>query len=59
MKTTCSRARQLEITVFFYSPARGSRTAYYVRDNFWSRVRRVGSGHPVFRKSATSLFQPY
>ena len=56
MKITCSRARQLEITIFFYSPARDARPIYYVRENSRSRTRRVGSSHLVFGKSTVSLF---
>ena len=54
-----SRARQLKIAVSFYSPARGLRTVYCVREDFWSRVRRVESGHPVFRRGTVLSFWPY
>jgi len=58
MKIMRSRTRQLKISIFFYSPARGSRPAYCVREDFWSKTRRVGSNHLVFRRSAISLFWP-
>ena len=52
IKITRSRARQLKISISFYSPARGSRPAYCVREDSWSRTRRVESGHSVLRRSA-------
>jgi len=58
IKITRSRARQLKISISFYSPARGSRPAYCVREDSWSRTRRVGNNHLVFRRSAISLFWP-
>jgi len=45
MKITHSRVRQLEITVFVYSPERGSRPIYHMREDSRSRIRRAGSGH--------------
>jgi len=59
MKTTYLRARQLETAISLYSPARGSRTIYYVKENSWSRVRRVRSDHQVLGRGTTSSFQPY
>jgi len=47
----CSRARQLEIAISIYSPARGSRPDHHVEKNSWSRVRGSESDHPVFRKA--------
>jgi len=38
--------------------ARGSRPAYCVRENSWSRTRRVGSNHLVFGRSTVSSFWP-
>jgi len=58
MKIMHSRARQLEIAVFFYSPARGSRPNHRAVGNFWSRVRGSGSGHPVFGRSIVSSLWP-
>jgi len=54
-----SRARQLEIATSFYSPERGSRTAYCVKEDSWSRVRGVGSSYQVFGRDAASSYQPY
>jgi len=45
MKIIYSRARQLETAAFLYSPARGLRTVYYVKEDSWSRVRRAESGY--------------
>jgi len=45
MKTTHLRARQLEITVSFYSLARGLRTAYHAKEDSWGGVRGSGSGY--------------
>jgi len=55
MKIMCSRARQLEIVVSIYSPARGSRPTDCAREDSWSRTKRVGSGHPVFGRSAVVM----
>jgi len=51
MKIMCSRARQLEITVSIYSPARSSRPDYRIEKDSGSRVRGSGSDYPVFRKA--------
>jgi len=58
MKITGLRARQLEIAIFFYSLARGSRPTYCARENSWSRTKRVESSHLVFERSAVLSFQP-
>jgi len=50
IKTACLRARQLGITVSFYSLARDSRPIYCAREDSRSRTRKVESGHLVFRK---------
>jgi len=42
MKITCSRARQLKITISVYSLARGSRSAYHAREDSWSKIREWG-----------------
>jgi len=57
MKTTCSRVRQLEIAVSFYSPAKGSRAIHCLEKNTWSRIRGVGSGSQVIRRGAVVM--PY
>ena len=59
MKVMHSRARQLKIVIFFYSLVRGLRPIYYIREDSWSRTRRVGSSHLVFGRSDISSFQPY
>jgi len=46
----CSRARQLKIAVSVCSPARGLRPDHHAEKDSGSRVRGLGSGHPVFRK---------
>ena len=56
MKITCSRARQLKITVFIYCLVRGSRPDYRAREDSWSRVRGLGSGHLVFRRVPPHYF---
>jgi len=56
IKTMYSRARQLEIAIFVYSLARGSRPVYHMREDSRSRIRRVGSSHQVFRKGTISSF---
>jgi len=58
MKVRCSRARQLEIAVLFYSPTRGSRLIYCLEKNPRSRTKRIGSSHLVFGKGTISSFQP-
>jgi len=50
MKITCSRTKQLEIAVFIYSPARGSRPDHHAEKDSRSKVRGLRSGHPVFGK---------
>jgi len=59
MKTTCPRARWLEIAVSYYHPARSSRTTYCAKEDSWSRVRGVESSYQVFGKGAASSHQPY
>ena len=54
MKITCSRARRLKIAVSVYCPTRGARPDHRVREDFWSRTRRVRSSHPVFGRDAIS-----
>ena len=51
MKITCSRARQLKITISIYSPARGLRPDHRAEKDSGSRVRGSGSGYPVFGKA--------
>ena len=58
MKTVHSRARWLEITVFFYGLARGLRTTYHAKEDSWSRVRGLGSSYLVFGKGIILSFQP-
>ena len=55
MKIMHSRARRLKITISIYSPARGSRSSHHARENFWSKTKRVGSGHLVLGRSTVSL----
>ena len=45
MKIIYSRARQLETAASLYSPARGLRTVYDVKEDSWNRVRRAESGY--------------
>jgi len=59
MKIMCLRARQLEIAISVYSPARGSRSGHCVREDSWSRTRRVRSSHSVLGRSTVSSVQPY
>ena len=59
MKTTRSRARQLEIAASLYSPAKGSRAIHYLEKNPWSRIRGVGSGSQVIGRGAISSFHSY
>jgi len=59
MKTTRSRARQLEIAASLYSLAKGSRAIHCLEKNPWSRIREVGSGSQVIGKSAVSSFHSY
>jgi len=59
MKVTYLRARQLEKAIFFYSLARDLRSTYCMREDFWSRTRRIGSSHLVLRRSTISSFWPY
>ena len=59
MKTTCSRARQLEITVSLYSLSKGSRAIYCSEKIPRSRIRGVGSGSQVIGKGAVSSFHSY
>jgi len=59
MKTTCSRARQLEIATSLYSPAKGLRAIYCLEKNTWSRIRGVESGSQVIGRGAISPFHSY
>ena len=58
-KTMHLRAKQLEIAVFFYCLTRGSRTTYCMKEDSWSRVGEVGSGHQVFRRGIASSAWAY
>jgi len=59
MKTTCSRARRLEIVVSFYGPSKGSRAIYCLEKNPRSRIREVGSSSQVIGRDAVSSFYSY
>jgi len=59
MKTTCSRARQLEIAASFYSSAKGSRAIYCLEKNPRSRIKEVGSSSQVIRRGTILLFYSY
>jgi len=59
MKTTHSRARQLEIAASLYSPAKGSRAIHCLEKNPWSRIRGVESGSQVIGRGAISSFHFY
>jgi len=59
MKTTCSRAKQLEIVASFYSLSKGSRAIYFSEKIPRSRIRGVGSGSQVIRRGAVLLFHSY
>ena len=59
MKTTCSRARWLEIAASLYSPAKGSRAIHCLEKNTQSRIRGVGSGNQVIGRGAVSSFHSY
>ena len=59
MKTTCSRARQLEIAASPYSLAKGSRAIYCLEKNPRSRIKEVESGSQVIRRGTILLFHSY
>jgi len=59
MKTTCSRARRLEITASLYSPAKGSRAIHCLEKNFQSRIRGVESSSQVIGRGAVSSSYSY
>jgi len=59
MKTTCLRARQLEIAIFCYGPSKGLRATYHSEKKPRSRIRGVGSGSQVIGRGAVSLFLSY
>jgi len=59
IKTTCSRVRQLEITVSLYCLSKGLRVIYCSEKNPRSRIRRAESGSQVIRRGAVLLFQSY
>jgi len=59
IKTTCSRARWLEIAASLYGLAKDSRAIHCLEKNPWSRIRRVGSGSQVIGRGAVSLFHSY
>ena len=59
MKIMCSRARQLKIAIFVYSPARGSRPDHSLWKNPQSRTRRVGSSYSVFGRSTVMLLENF
>jgi len=50
------KATQLEITIFFYSLARGSRPDYCAEEDSESRDRGLGSGHLVFGRVLSHHF---
>jgi len=45
MKITYLRARQLRIAISIYSPVRGLRPVYHMREDSRSRIRKVGSSY--------------
>ena len=59
MKTTSSRARQLEITTSLYGSAKGLRAIHCLEKNPWSRIREVGSGSQVIGRGTVSSFHSY
>jgi len=59
MKTTCSRARQLEITASLYGLAKGLRAIHCLEKNPQSRIRGVGSSSQVIGRGAISSFHSY
>jgi len=61
MKITCSRARQLRITVSIYNPARGLRPVDHVREDSRSRISVQGavteySGRAPFHHFSLVMF---
>ena len=59
MKTMHLRAKRLEITTSLYSPSKGSRAIYCSEKISRSKIREVGSGSQVIRKSAVLSFSSY
>jgi len=53
------RARQLEITTSLCSSSKGLRAIYCLEKIPKSRIRGVGSGSQVIRRSAISSFSSY
>ena len=59
MKTMCSRAKRLEITISLYSLVKGSRAIHCLEKNPRSRIREVESSNQVIERDAISLFHSY
>jgi len=59
MKTTRSRARQLEITASLYGLSKGSRAIYCLEKIPRSRIKEVGSSSQVIGRGAVSSFHSY
>jgi len=59
MKTTCSRARQLEIIASLYDPSKGSRAIYCLEKIPRSRIKEVESGSQVIGRGAVLSFLSY
>jgi len=59
MKITCSRARQLKITISLYGPSKDLRAIYCLEKISRSRIRGVGSGSQVIGRGAVSSFLSY
>jgi len=59
IKTTHSRARQLEIAASLYGLSKDLRATYYSEKNPRSRIRGVGSGSQVIRRGTILSFHSY
>jgi len=59
MKTTCLRAKQLEIVASLYSPSKGLRAIYCLEKNPRSRIRGVGSSSQVIGRGTILSFCSY
>ena len=59
MKTTCSRAKQLEIAISLYGLVKGLRAIHCLEKNPQSRIRGVGSGSQVIGRNVILLFHSY
>jgi len=59
MKTTCLRAKQLEIAISLYGLVKGLRAIHCLEKNPQSRIRGVRSDSQVIRRGAVLSFSSY